>query len=228
MNLGDMVVSVPYVLRCMQDDALEAKEVGATEWALDRKETRGVSGAMMGYLGQDCTSASATRAGARSAATAVKAAEVILVDGDDGLTLAAAAAAPLSEAAAPSPGSTVVEDNDASGKPPNTNSKRLKSRELQPLSTAQTEALQARVSLLLAHGLLHLLGHDHEHSATPIDEDENEDGDDEESEEDRDGSDHAQALNADEDARVEAMYEIMVAEEERLVEGIRDLLPPEE
>lgn len=166
MNLGDMVVSVPYVFRCMEEDAAEASEVGSQEWALDRQDTRGVSGAMMGYLGQAST------------------------------------AAPISEAAAPS-----------------LEASRSDSSVTLPLNTATAEALQARVSLLLAHGLLHLLGHDHEHSVPPGDED----GKDEE---DYHGE-KVETLSAAEEARVEAMYEIMVAEEERLVAGMRDLLPPE-
>ena len=205
MNLGDMVVSVPYVFRCMEEDAAEASEVGSQEWALDRQDTRGVSGAMMGYLGQRPTTAAATTGVAARAAAAtgtVKAAEAIIVDGDNGLTLAASMAAPISEAAAPS-----LEGS------------RSDFSVTLPLNTATAEALQARVSLLLAHGLLHLLGHDHEHSVPPGDED----GKDEE---DYHGE-KVETLSAAEEARVEAMYEIMVAEEERLVAGMRDLLPPE-
>jgi hypothetical protein len=182
MNLGDMVVSVPYVLKQMNRDAQEASEVGPTEWALDRRETRGVSGAMMGYLGGPAAADAA----------------------DEGATAAPpGAAAPLAAAAL------------------------QRSRQPQPpLSGARAAALQARVALLLAHGLLHLLGHDHEH--TP-DNDGQGDGDGSGGHEDRgEACPRAEVrLSAAQAARVEAMYELMVAEEERLVAGLRDLLPPE-
>ena len=46
MNLGDMVISVPYVVRACARDEKEARVVGQTKWQEEAEQTRGVSGAM--------------------------------------------------------------------------------------------------------------------------------------------------------------------------------------
>lgn len=46
MNLGDMVISVPYVVRACARDEKEASAVGEAAWRREAELTRGVSGAM--------------------------------------------------------------------------------------------------------------------------------------------------------------------------------------
>ena len=94
MNLGDMVVSVPYVVRAIQRDAKARASMGADQWAAEARSTPGVSGAMMHYTTTTTTIAT-TSDGAEEEA------------------------------------------------------------ELR-------RCLEARIALLLVHGVCHLVGHDHE------------------------------------------------------------------
>lgn len=48
LNLGDMILSVPYVGRACARDLNDCKRIGAAAWEEEAIETRGVSGAMMG------------------------------------------------------------------------------------------------------------------------------------------------------------------------------------
>merc|ERR1740121_2908975 len=47
MNLGDMIISVPYVARACARDQREAQAVGETKWREEAEATGGVSGSMM-------------------------------------------------------------------------------------------------------------------------------------------------------------------------------------
>ena len=80
--------------------------------------------------------------------------------------------------------------------------------------------VQARVNLLMAHGVLHLLGHDHEDPPSD-DESGGSSGHDEEAARGK-GTD-PKPLSP----RAEKQWRLMVKEEERLVAGLRDagLLP---
>ena len=180
-NLGDMVISVPYVVRAMARDARDARKLGQEAWRQEARDTRGVSGAMMAYLGEDRSEGGA----------------------------------------AAGPGAS---------------------------SAKQQRHLEARVQLLLVHGLLHLLGHDHERPAANP----GAGGAEEEFQRLlRDFAKEGSAASLQEvgdigageagggepvnepdspaisDDRVEAMFELMVAEEERLVKVLREegLLP---
>ena len=104
MNLGDMVVSVPYVVRAIRRDAKAMAKAGVQAWAAEAGATPGVSGEMMRFTTAPTTTFMST---ADCAA--------IYADNVNG------------------------EDEEQLRK-----------------------CLEARVALLLVHGVCHLLGHDHE------------------------------------------------------------------
>lgn len=60
MNLGDMVVSVPYVVRAIRRDAKAMAEAGAQAWAAEARATPGVSGEMMRFTTTPTTTSMST------------------------------------------------------------------------------------------------------------------------------------------------------------------------
>jgi len=124
MNLGDMYISVPYVLRVMRCDSEEAVEVGEADWKEQIQETRGVSGELM---------------------------KCITID--EKLT-------PRLKGVK----SEEVEDGQVKGSEVDTgvNESLTKKDVIIELEEKEKVLLEKRVCLLLVHGILHLMGHDHE------------------------------------------------------------------